>query len=422
MQRLSSTPRHNWEAIVEDEGLEYHTEYLPDGSTTPYWTENAYYEFTSLEVDYLETVTEHLHLMAKRAARYIAQGHMGDIGLPDGALELITASLDAEQLSAYGRFDLCWGGDGHATLLEYNADTPTGLFESAVTQWTWLEHTAPDVDQWNSLHERLIGQWKRIGDATDHAVAYFAYHPDDPYGEERVNTLYMRNVAMQAGLRTAAIKIPDIGLDTRTHRFVDLRNCPIKTCFMLYPWEDMLDEEFGKTLLSQPLSSWSTTWIEPVWKAALSNKILLAAMWRLFPGHVNLLPTFVGSPGVLHEYVKKPLFGREGSNIEIHAEGNVIATSGHYGDEGHVFQQWSPLPSFDGNRPVLGSWIVGDDAAGLGIRETDGPITDEDARFVPHRISGPSPSDEERIAWLSEDFKTSTEEVRQWLLSDSLEF
>jgi glutathionylspermidine synthase len=51
-----------------------------------------------------------------------------------------------------------------------------------------------------------------------------------------------------------------------------------------------------------------------------------------------------------------------------------------------VYQLLAPLPEFDRMRPVLGAWVVGDDAAGLGIRETAGLITDDGAAFVPHRI------------------------------------
>ena len=41
--------------------------------------------------------------------------------------------------SLYGRLDLSFSGQGPAKLLEYNADTPTSIFEAAVFQWTWLE-------------------------------------------------------------------------------------------------------------------------------------------------------------------------------------------------------------------------------------------------------------------------------------------
>jgi len=52
-------------------------------------------------------------------------------------------------------------------------------------------------------------------------------------------------------------------------------------------------------------------------------------------------------------------------------------------DRQHVID---PLPEFDGFRPALGAWIVGDESAGLGIRETTGLVTDDGAAFVPHRI------------------------------------
>lgn len=51
-----------------------------------------------------------------------------------------------------------------------------------------------------------------------------------------------------------------------------------------------------------------------------------------------------------------------------------------------VQQQLAPLPAFDGNHVVLGAWTVGDESAGLGIRESSGLITDEYARFLPHVI------------------------------------
>ncbi|MDR3079750.1 MAG: glutathionylspermidine synthase family protein, partial [Streptomyces sp.] len=50
------------------------------------------------------------------------------------------------------------------------------------------------------------------------------------------------------------------------------------------------------------------------------------------------------------------------------------------------YQELAPLPSFDGNRVVLGAWVVDGESAGLGIRESLGLITDEYARFLPHVI------------------------------------
>jgi glutathionylspermidine synthase len=90
----------------------------------------------------------------------------------------------------------------------------------------------------------------------------------------------------------------------------------------------------------------------------------------------------------MKSYVKKPILSREGANIEIFEEGKVVALSaGDYGAEGYIYQEYVELPNFMGNRPVIGSWIIGDTPSGIGIRETNGLIHDNLARFVPHYFS-----------------------------------
>jgi glutathionylspermidine synthase len=127
-----------------------------------------------------------------------------------------------------------------------------------------------------------------------------------------------------------------------------------------------------------------TQWIEPIWKMILSNKALLAILWELNPGSPYLLPSFLDSPRYLSQWVKKPLLGREGANVTING---LESSEGEYGTGRFVYQEYVPLPSFDGAHPVIGSWVVGTESRGIGIRETDNLITDNLARFVPHRIA-----------------------------------
>ncbi len=127
------------------------------------------------------------------------------------------------------------------------------------------------------------------------------------------------------------------------------------------------------------------TWIEPIWRMMWSNKGLLAVLWELFPDHPNLLPAFFDAPGSLERWVKKPLLSREGANVTIGSgDEALVSTEGGYGAEGFVFQEYRELPSFDGQRPVVGSWLVDDQAAGVGIRESSGLVTRGGSRFVPH--------------------------------------
>jgi glutathionylspermidine synthase len=148
----------------------------------------------------------------------------------------------------------------------------------------------------------------------------------------------------------------------------------------------MFREEFGAALPDA-----STRWIEPPWKAILSNKGILPLLWEMFPRHPNLLPAwFEDDPGraqLGRSYVRKPLHSREGANIEIVTDGQVIeAGEGPYGSEPKVLQAFAPLPAFDGNYAVLGSWWAGGAPAGLSVRESTGWITTNSSRFLPHAI------------------------------------
>lgn len=67
-----------------------------------------------------------------------------------------------------------------------------------------------------------------------------------------------------------------------------------------------------------------------------------------------------------------------------------------------VYQQYTPLGSVDGVHPVWGTWVVRGRAAGLGIRESDGPVTDASARFVPHFMDAARSTPEQIAEWLRE--------------------
>jgi glutathionylspermidine synthase len=400
MRREASTPRRDWRRTVESQGLVYPVTVGEDGTETPYWYEDAAYVLDEWEVEHLEDVTERLHGMCIEAAYHLATGAYGTLGLAPRVLDLARESLELDPVSVYGRFDLRYDGEGPAQLYEYNADTPTGLIESSVAQWYWLQDVHPERDQWNSLHERMIAVWRknasRIG-----PVLHLAHSEVETSGEEWMTVAYLRDTADQAGLNTVGMTMEQIGFDHDRRRFVDPEGRVINCCFKLYPWEDMLSDEFGDRVLADPDA---TRWIEPLWKVLLSNKALLAALWALYPGHENLLPSYLDRPWGMDSYIAKPLHGREGDGMRWTLDGTEHKSPAqHYGSEGYCYQLWAPPPSFDGAHPVFGSWVVDGNAAGLGIRESDGPITDYWARFVPHYIDAPTPGKDQRAAWLKED-------------------
>ncbi|MGW7597614.1 glutathionylspermidine synthase family protein [Streptomyces antimycoticus] len=394
MKRHTIDPRPDWQPTVEEQGVIYPLTRYPDGSLRPYWDESAYYAFSLPEVEALEEVVEELHRMSLAAAAHIVEtGRFADLGIDDPRLAgLIAESWHrrAEQPSVYGRFDLRYdGASGPAKLLEYNADTPTSLVEAASAQWFWMEDRFPGADQWNSLHERLVDAWRTQAALLPPGTPlYFAHSAGDELGEDLMTVAYLRETADQAGLSTEAISMEDIGWERLSGRFVDKRFRFIRSCFKLYPWEWLATDRFGPQVLDtldNGGGTGSTLWIEPAWKMLLSNKALLAVLWEIFPDHPNLLPAYLDGPRELartNGYVAKPLLGREGAGVTVHPPGEEPVLR----DEPCCYQELAPLPDFDGNRVVLGTWVVEGEAAGLGIRESAGLVTDEYARFIPHVI------------------------------------
>ncbi len=373
MRRLATPPRPDWREHVErDLGFAFHT--IDDA---PYWDETACYAFTPIEVDELEAATGELEQMALELVdRVVRRGDEAydRLRIPPAARAAVDRSWTLGEKNLYGRFDLRYDGITPPVLLEYNADTPTAVFEAAVVQWDWLETLWPGRDQFNSIHEKLIEAWRNFG--LGGVRLYFSAVGD--HAEDAGTIDYLRDTAIQARLATERIAIEDIGWDGR--RFLDLDDRPIEAIFKLYPWEWIVGEEFG-----QPLLSGAAQVIEPAWKMVLSNKAALALLWEMAPGHPNLLPAAL-EPGFIDgPVVRKPIFGREGANVRVSDAGRTLAESdGPYGTEGFIYQAHAPLPAFAGNYPVLGSWVVASAPAGLGVREDDTAITRDTSRFIPH--------------------------------------
>ena len=136
----------------------------------------------------------------------------------------------------------------------------------------------------------------------------------------------------------------------------------------LYPWEWLIADEFGAASAAATMRV-----IEPAWKMLLSNKGLLPILWELNPGHPNLLPASFDRFRISGDYVQKPLYSREGANVAVYRGGEVLREDGSYGDEGWVYQAYAPIPRFGDSYVTIGSWIVGDEPAGIGMREDATP-------------------------------------------------
>jgi glutathionylspermidine synthase len=373
MRRHRTLARPTWRREVERVGLTYHTV-----GTQTYWDESAYWEFTTAEIDQIEAATAELQEMCLAAGDFILKhDRLTSMGIPEAAKERIRETWRAEPPALYGRMDLAYNGY-ELKLLEYNADTPTALVESAVAQWYWLKAVFPGADQFNSIHEHLVAKWRQLAGSVRQPV-HFACEDCE---EDWMTITYLRDTAQQAGLQTVALGMAEIGWDGNTRRFVDEQGSAIEAIFKLYPWEALVSDRFGSYALE---TMGTVQWIEPIWKMLWSNKALLAVLWEMFPAHPLLLPAYLDGPRDMKSWVKKPLLGREGANVTVNLGGITVEdTSGRYANGRFVYQHYMDLAPQGTQRVVLGSWLVDGESCGIGIREPDGYVTTNVSRFVPH--------------------------------------
>ncbi len=384
MQRIPATERPDLARIAEEHGFEFD----PDEGVIG-WDESAWYRFTprQMEEDLTGPIEELERLCFEVVERAVAnESVLQRLGIPEYFWDYIAQSWRDGEKNFYGRMDISYDGRSPAKLLEYNADTPTGLYETAVLQWEWLEQAIElglvpkGGDQLNDLHESLVGTFPMLD---IEGVAHFACNRDI---EDDKGTLdYLEECAREAGLKTCFLAMEDIGVDDRG-RFTDLDDTVITTLIKLYPWEWIMEEEFGRHV---PASG--VRFIEPPWKAILSNKGLLPLLWGMFEGHPNLLPAFFeddpGAAALGDSYVRKPLLSRQGANIEIVQNGRTLYQSdGPYGEDAHILQGFHPLPDHGGKFPLIGCWLVASKMTGLCIREDTSLVTGKDCRIVPHVV------------------------------------
>jgi glutathionylspermidine synthase len=386
MNRIPLSERSDLMRVAAEHDLEY----SPDDGITG-WDESACYQFTSSQIEDdlvgpLEDVEGLCFQVVERAVS--DEAVMRRLGIAEPYWNYIAESWRNGERNLYGRMDLSYDAKGPAKLLEYNADTPTALYETAVFQWEWLEQATqlglipPGCDQFNEVHECIVQAFPQMG---IEALSHFACNHEI---EDDKGTLdYLEECAREAGLETCSLAMQDIGMDDKG-RFTDLEDRVITALIKLYPWEWIMDEEFGRHVPSSGVQ-----FIEPPWKAILSNKGLLPLLWEMFEGHPNLLPAFFeDDPAAAAltdsgSYVRKPMLSRQGANIEIVDEGKTIFQSdGPYGEDAHIVQGFQPLPEFRGKYPLVGCWLVASKSVGLCIREDSTLVTGKDARIIPHVI------------------------------------
>src|ERR1700737_4123475 len=211
MKRVACPERDDWKATAEAAGFNFHTI-----GGERYWDVRAYYAFELEEIERcIERATTEIDALCIELVNRAVddERYLKRLKIPEAFWSFIAESWGRHGASLYGRLDLSFGAGGPAKLLEYNADTPTSIFEAAVFQWTWLEQAIErrfmpgDADQFNSIHERLIDAWSRV------AAGHHVHFTGITENAEDVGTLiYLEDVAQQAGVETTLLGIEELGL------------------------------------------------------------------------------------------------------------------------------------------------------------------------------------------------------------------
>lgn len=384
MERRTLSPRPNWETRLREVGFTWYAP-TPD-HPVPYWGEEGCYAFTPREIENIRRDAQDLTGMVLEATgAAVEEGRLGELGIPAFLHEAVRASWDRDDLTLYMRLDLAYDGQGHARLLEVNAQTPTSLIEAAVCQWHWLEdrlaahELPPGTSQWNTIHEGLGEQWTYLARGRGVTQAHFSSAREV---EDIATVTYLRDLALTAGVSGSFLAADEVGTSPEHAHLLDTWTLPIRFLMWLWPFEyawESRDAAF--------LARTETRFIEPLWKAVTGSKGLLAHLHERYPDSGLVLPATLRPGSLGRDVVRKPLYSREGQNVTLPGE---LQTPGAYGDLPAVEQAYVELPEYraeDGPRyPVLGVWVAGDEVCGLGIREGRSRVTDNRATFAPHVV------------------------------------
>jgi len=348
----------------------------------------AYYEATNTLYD-----------MYVEAAEHVVENNLfHEIGIPFNLVEVIKESWENDvHWHLYGRFDLAGGLDGKPIkLLEFNADTPTALFETAIIQWAMLKQDGlEESSQFNALYEALLDNFKRLV-TLEEDVSTFEEHYDGwnflftsvkGNSEEENTVRLLQHIATEAGYQTEFAYIDDIEFSPEEGISYNDKNYEL--WFKLIPWEDIaLEESDLAMLLTNIIKNQKAIIFNPAYTLLFQSKGLLKILWDLYPDHPLLLETSF-EPLAGQKQVKKPVFGREGGSVSILDEdaNDVESVAGDYDSHKMVYQSYTELVTDTQGDSYQAGVFYAYEACGLGFRK-GGKILDNMSKFVGHIVKG----------------------------------
>lgn len=335
-----------------------------------------------------------LYEMFVEAGEYVIEHNLfHELGIPFNLVDIIKISWENDlHWHLYGRFDLAGGIEGNPIkLLEFNADTPTALFETAIIQWAQLKYNNLDESaQFNRLYEALGENFKRL---VTHDIEMFEeryqgwkilFSSIKGNAEEENTTRLLQHIATEAGFETQFAYIDEVEF---SQEGIFYEGEPYAFWFKLIPWEDIAIEESDLAmLLTQIIQNQKAIILNPAYTLMFQSKAFMKILWDLYPKHPLLLETSF-EPLKDKAQVQKRIFGREGANIEITDDrGKLIEkTAGEYESFKTIYQEYTPLACDSQNRSYQAGLFFAYDSCGLGFRR-GGKILNNLSKFVGHQV------------------------------------
>ncbi|WP_418186660.1 glutathionylspermidine synthase family protein [Aliarcobacter lanthieri] len=389
LEKLSPLTNEYLESI----GFVWHT----DSDNSSYISDELVVISEEEAENYYEATNE-LYDMFAEAGQYVIDNDLfHELNIPFNLVEIIKESWENDvHWHLYSRFDLAGGIDGKPIkLIEFNADTPTSLFETAIIQWAILKkNDLNEESQFNNLYEALKDNFKRIITLDSDIEKFDEYYSKLGWkilfssissSNEDINTTkLLQHIASESGFNTdfefiENVQFSDDGIFKNDELF--------EFWFKLIPWEDIAIEESQLALiLTEIIKEKKAIIFNPAYTLMFQSKAFMKILWDLYPNHPLLLETSF-EPLVGKKYVEKRAFGREGANTKIiNSDGSIDEqTSGEY--EGHkaIYQEYVEFPKDEKGNFYQAGVFYSYEACALGFRR-GGKILNNMSKFVGHMI------------------------------------
>lgn len=393
------------------------------------------------EISELSAASEAMDSIFRKTMRFV-QRYMPDsyliqqLDIPPSLLPLVREEIP---LGGITRQDWIVGPQG-MKIIENNADTPTGIPESAYLEGEVLKrHTSwkgPSVNLQSLLVEELAGLAKFYKDrGLEQAVTFSCY---DWHDEDRFNTFYLMKQLSKMNVPVHYAPLEELDIIPGKGLYHNGRQIDI--WYRLYPLEYLTqdrDETSGVNVgeaLLELAAAGKIGLINPPQNFIIQSKGFLATLWSLYERNhqtaeycgftlfepeelewiaAYCLPTYFSPEPFKQQnipYVAKSYWGREGKGTSLYGD-QVNDTNTHpqanrnpdseedediiayYDNQPKIYQQYWTMPTaqveteegvYNGHL-LTGAFVVGSRFGGV-LSRVGGKVTGDGAYYLPAAI------------------------------------